>query len=63
MVQWADLLREIGQQRMKRRRMRSSRLHVYSTDPRRPQGDLFGRDRQDSAGAAAMAQGGIVSTN
>ena len=38
------LLREIGQKCLKRRRMRCRRLHVYSTDPRRPQGDLFGRD-------------------
>ena len=28
----------------KRRRMRCRRLHVSSTDPRRPPGDLFGRD-------------------
>ena len=32
------LLREIGQECLKRRRMRRRRLHVYSTDPRRPQG-------------------------
>ena len=38
------LLREIGQKCLKRRRMRRRRLHVYSTDPRRPQGDLLGRD-------------------
>ena len=44
MVQWADLLREIDPKGLKRRRMRRRRLHVYSTDPRRPQGDLFGRD-------------------
>ena len=29
---------------LKRRRMRCRPLHVYSTDPRRPQGDLFDRD-------------------
>ena len=34
------LLREIDQKCLKRRRMRCRRLHVYSTDPRRPQGDL-----------------------
>ena len=39
-----SLLREIGQKCLKRRRMRCRRLRVYSTDPRRPQGDLFGRD-------------------
>ena len=30
--------------RWERPRMRCRRLHVYSTDPKRPQGDLFGRD-------------------
>ena len=30
---------------------------MYSTDPRRPQGDLLGRDRQDLTGAAAMEHG------
>ena len=35
----AGLLREIDQKCLKRRRMRCRRLHVYSTDPRRPQGD------------------------
>ena len=40
----SGLLREIGQKCLKRRRMRCRRLHVYSTDPRRPQGDLFDRD-------------------
>ena len=34
------LLREFGQECLKRRRMRCRRVHVYSTDPRRPQGDL-----------------------
>ena len=51
------LLREIGQKCLKRRRLRRRRLHVYSTDPRRPQGDLLGRDRQDLTGAAAMEHG------
>ena len=50
----SGLLREIGQKCLKRRRMRCRRVHVYSTDPRRPQGDLFGRDWQDSAGVGAM---------
>ena len=44
MVQWADLLREIDQKCLKRQRLRCRRLHVYSTDPRRPQGDLSGGD-------------------
>ena len=38
------LLREIGQKCLKRRRMRCRRVRVYSTGPRRPQGDLFDRD-------------------
>ena len=38
------LLRDFGQKCLKRRRMRRRRLHVYSTDPMRPPGDLFGRD-------------------
>ena len=38
------LLREFGRECLKRRRVRRRRLHVYSTDPRRPQGDLFDRD-------------------
>ena len=38
------LLREIDQKCLKRRRMRCRRVHVYSSGPRRPQGDLFGRD-------------------
>ena len=33
------LLREFDQKCLKRRRMRCRRLHVYSTDPKRPQGD------------------------
>ena len=44
MVLWAALMRELAEICWKRRRMRCRRLHVYSTDPRRPQGDLFGRD-------------------
>ena len=55
MLEWVGVLREIGQECLKRRRMRRRRLHVYSTYPRRPQGDLFGRDWQDSTGAATMA--------
>ena len=35
------LLREFGRERLKRRRMRCRRLHVYSADPRRPQGHLI----------------------
>ena len=35
---------EIGQKCLKRRRLRRRRLRVYSTDPRRPQGDAFRRD-------------------
>ena len=35
------LLREIDQKFLKRRRVRHRRLHVYSTDPKRPQGDLW----------------------
>ena len=49
---WA--MREIGQKCLKRRRMRCRRLHVYSTDPMRPRGDLRTTNQQDSAGAAAM---------
>ena len=37
-------LREIDQKCLKRRRMRCRRLHVYSTDPMRPHGHLFGGD-------------------
>ena len=48
MAKPSGLLREIDQKCLKRQRIRRRRLHVYSTDPRRPQGDLFGRDRQDS---------------
>ena len=44
MAKPSGLLREIDQKCLKRRRMRCRRVHVYSTDPRRPQGDLFGRD-------------------
>ena len=44
MAEPSGLLREIDQKCLKRRRMRCRRLHVYSTDPRRPQGDLFDRD-------------------
>ena len=44
MVLWAALLRELADLCWKRRRMRCKRLHVYNTDPRRPQGDLLGRD-------------------
>ena len=53
------LLREIGQKCLKRRRMRCRRLRVYSTDPRRPQGDLRTTNRQDSTGAAAMVASSI----
>ena len=55
MVVWAALMRELAEICWKRRRMRRRRLHVYSTDPRRPQGHLFGGDRQDSTSAAALA--------
>ena len=44
MVLWAALMRELAEICWKRRRMRRRRLHVYSTDPKRPQGDLFDRD-------------------
>jgi len=44
MVLWAALMRELAEICWKRRRMRCRRLHVYITDPRRPQGDLFDRD-------------------
>ena len=44
MVLWAALMRELAEICWKRRRVRCRRLHVYSTDPRRPQGDRFGRD-------------------
>ena len=47
MVLWAALVRELAEICWKRRRMRCRRLHVYSTDPRRPQGHLLGRSRQD----------------
>ena len=40
--------------RWKRPRMRRRRLPMSSTDPRRPQGDLLGRDRQDLTGAAVL---------
>jgi hypothetical protein len=39
----------------KRPRMRRRQLHVYSTDPKRPQGDLRTTNRQDSTDAAVMA--------
>ena len=35
------VLREIDQKCLKRRRVRHRRLRVYSTDPKRPQGDLW----------------------
>ena len=38
------VLREIDQKCLKRRRVRHRRLHVYSTDPKRPQGHLFDGD-------------------
>ena len=44
MVLWAALMRELAEICWKRRRVRCRRLFVYSTDPMRPQGDLFGRD-------------------
>ena len=40
-------------------RMRRRHLHVYSTDPRRPRGDLRTTNRQDSADAATMAASSI----
>jgi len=40
MVLWAALMRELAEICWKRRRMRCRRLHVYNSDPRRPQGDL-----------------------
>ena len=43
MAKPSGLLREIGQKCLKRRRMRCRRVHLYSTGPRRPQGDLWGR--------------------
>ena len=39
--------------------MRCRRLHVYSTDPRRPQGDLRATNRQDSIDAPAMVASSI----
>ena len=51
----SGLLREIDQKCLKRRRMRRRRLNVYSTDPRRPLGDLRAPNRQDSTDAAVMA--------
>jgi len=44
MVLWAAVMRELAEICWKRRRVRCRRLRVYSTDPRRPQGDLSGRD-------------------
>ena len=44
-------------------RMRYRRLHVYNTDPKRAQGDLWATDRQDSAGAGAVDHGRIVAAN
>ena len=40
MVLWPALMRELAEICWKRRRMRCSRVHVYSTDPRRPQGSF-----------------------
>ena len=40
MVLWAALMRELAEICWKRRRMRRRRVHVYCTDPKRPQGDL-----------------------
>ena len=39
--------------------MRRRRLHVYSTDPKRPQGDPRATNRQDSIDAAAMVGSSI----
>ena len=41
--------------RWKPPRMRRRRLYVYSTDPRRPLGDLRAANRQDSIDAPALA--------
>ena len=43
--------------------MRYRRLHVYNTDPKRAQGDLWATDRQDSAGAAAMVGSPVGDAN
>ena len=45
--------------RLERPRMRRRRLHMSTTDPRRLRGDLRTTNRQDSAGAAAMAASSI----
>ena len=43
MLKLRGLLREIDQKCLKRRRVRCRRLHVYSTDPRRPRETSRGR--------------------
>ena len=43
--------------------MRYRRLHVYNTDPKRAQGDLWATDRQDSSGAAAMVGSPVGDAN
>ena len=63
MAKPSGLLREIDQKCLKRRRMRCRRVHVYSTDPRRPQGDLFGRDDRIKTGAAAIDRGAPSAAN
>ena len=45
--------------RWKRPRTRRRRLHVYSTDPRRSQGDLRTTNRQDSTDAPALVASSI----
>ncbi len=49
------LLRDFGQECLKRRRMRCRRLRTSTTYPKRTPGDLRAANRQDSIGAAVMA--------
>ena len=44
MVLMAALVRELAEICWKRQRVRCRRLHVYSADPRRPQGHMLGGD-------------------
>ena len=49
------LLRDFGQECLKRRRMRCRRLRTSTTYPKRTPGDLRAANRQDSIDAAVMA--------
>ena len=49
------LLRDFGQECLKRRCMRCRRLRTSTTYPKRPPGDLRAANRQDSIDAAVMA--------